>query len=504
MKKIIFYSVTALLGLLLVLFFVANFVIKNKIESYLKNDLPPNISLSYKTISINILARNASINKVDLNLKDKGITLNFSNLEFKNIHLMNLMFSDTIHIEDCILKNPKIIIDKSQAKNIKENNKANQKNKIIIIDEFSIENAAMQLKNKLAKKELSFINGNSKIINILFETNPKKEKKAKYKINNLEAENLFYKIDEEQYLTVTKISSESENLTFENLKIDYIKNESNKMNYIKKGNDLLNLDVKKLQVNHYSYSLDDLISIKSKSVSIVNPEFTIYSHLYSQNVKVEHKPLYSEWLRNLKVKLDFDKVEVVNGTIVYAEHDQLSNAPGKISFTKLNATVKNFKNKDSINDLIDINATFNFMETATSKVHWTARIYNPKDEFTFQGYVKNLNINQLDLFTVNTLNAKSEGKIDHAKFDFKGNNYSATGNMDVEFSDFKVLLVKEKSKKEHKIINAVINIFTNRKDKEKDKNNKNYTVLRDQNRPFFNFVWLFLKQGLLVNMTSIK
>ncbi|MBC7525734.1 MAG: hypothetical protein H7239_15015 [Flavobacterium sp.] len=503
MKKKI-YILTALLGLLLVLFFVANFIIKNKIESYLKNDLPPNISLSYKTVSISLLAGNASIEQVNLLLKDKGINLKFSNLDFKNFHLIKLLFSDTIHIEDCNLKNPKISIDQSQIKIIKDNNKANQKNQIIIVDEFSIENAEMKLKDKLGKKELSFINGNSQIKNILFETNPKKEKKLKYKIENLTSENLFYRIDEEQYLTINKINSESQNLTFENLKIDYIKNNINKFNYIKKGNDLLSLNVKKLQLNPYFYSFDDLISIKSKSVSIVNPEFTIYSHLYSQNVKVEHKPLYSEWLRNLKINLDIDKVVVINGKIVYAEHDQLSNAPGKISFTKLNATVKNFKNKDSINDLIDINATFNFMDTATSKVHWTARIYNPKDEFTFKGYVKNLNINQLNLFTVNTLNAKSEGKINQANFDFKGNNYDATGNMNVEFSDFKILLLKEKTKKERKILNAINNIFTNRKEKEKDKIIKNYTVLRDQNRPFFNFVWLFLKHGLLVKMTAIK
>ena len=110
----------------------------------------------------------------------------------------------------------------------------------------------------------------------------------------------------------------------------------------------------------------------------------------------------------------------------------------------------------------------------------------------------------MNLFTVNTINLKSEGKIDDVYFNFEGNDFDATCKMNMDFKNFKVLLLKEKSKKERKFLNSFVNIFTKRADKEKDKKNNTYTVERDQNKSFFNFVWLCLKKGLFINMTAIK
>ena len=486
------------------LFFVADFIVKRKIEAVLQNELPQNVSLTYKRISINLLGRNASIKQVDLKMKDEAVNLKFSELELNNYHLIKLLFSDTIHIEECYLNNPKIFIDRSQKKISKNKNNSNKKNKIIIIDNFSINNAELNLKNKLGKKVLSFNSCNAGIKDVLMESNPKEVKEITYKLVSLNAEKFIHQIDDVQILNIKKITADQDNLTAENLRIDLVKNKAIQMNYIKEGNDLLTLQVKELKLNSYSYTVGDLPEIKSKNTSILQPEFIVYNHLYSQKVNVKRKPLYSERIRNLNIKLDFEKIEILNGTIVYEEHDQLSNLPGKISISKLNATVKNFKNKDSINDLVVVDGNFNFMDVAPSIVNWTTRMYSPADGFTFKGHIKNLDADRLNLFTVNTINLKSEGKIEEVYFNFKGNDYSATGNMDMNFKDFKVLLLKENSKKERKFINTIVNIFTKRKDKEKDKRTNTFSVVRDQNKSFFNLVWLCLKEGLFINMSAIK
>lgn len=504
MKKKTLYILSALLVLLLVLFFVANIVIKSKIETSLKNDLPATISLSYKNISVNLLGRNVAISQVELEMKEEAMQLNFAELKLNNLHLFKLLFSDTIYIEECKLKNPKLSIDASQKTSKEEEKKSNQKNKILFIEEFSITNAAIILKSKDGKKATSFEKSSAIIENILIETNPKKEKPISHKISSFKVENLFHQIDDGQFLTIKKITSEENNVIAENLIIDFVKNKAIQMQYIKQGNDLLSLSVAKLELNEYTYTYKDLFSLKAKKASILNPDFTIYNHLYSQNVNVKRKPLYSERLRNMNLGFDVQKVIVQNAKIAYEEHDQLANLPGKISLSKINATVKNFKNKDSINDLISVDASFNFMDVAPSKVNWTIRMYNPKDAFTFKGNINNLDAERLNLFTVNTINVKSEGKIDAVYFNFKGNDYNATGTMDLDYKNFKVLLVKEKSKKERKFLNAIVNIFTKREDKNKDKKASVFTVVRDQNASFFNFVWLCLKEGLLINMTAIK
>ena len=264
--------------------------------------------------------------------------------------------------------------------------------------------------------------------------------------------------------------------------------------------DRYDLKIDSIQMNNFRWSVqNDSLKIQNSFTGIHSVNFQIYRDKLQPDDDT-FKPLYSRMIRQLPILLQLDSVKVSNTYIQYEENIHPDREAGMVEFSNLNGSIKNITNinmnsEDFPRTIIDVNASF--MKTAPLTVHWEFDISNKSDRFQINGEMGRLPAEQMNKFLKPAMNVEATGEILNMYFNFYGNNTQGSGDMRLEYKDFKVEVLRKDGKRKNKIISALANLIVKNKALNDKANYKEISFTRDKTKSFWNYFWNLIKNGAL-------
>lgn len=314
-----------------------------------------------------------------------------------------------------------------------------------------------------------------------------------------------------QLITAKKIDVDAGK--YYRLKVDYIKN-TGSLTAI--TNFAFLPKYSRAQFNRMIAVEEDLYTIKAKSIMITDKNSTLGSktsidldHVIFDGIdcNIYHdlappddigiRYMFSKKLRDVKFPLYIKQVDIKNSKLSYEEVAEKANIPGKITFGDFNAAIKNvnsakMKGKPT---LVSVDSNFKFFGDAPTDVHWQFDVTNKNDDYAINGTIKNLSVDNANLFVRPYLNVSLDGQIHYLKFDYKGDSKKIGGNFYFNYTDMRVNFLNKNTGKEKKVLSAIANIFV-KNDSKGEPNHVEVDIKRDPNKSFFNTLWQGIMEGL--------
>jgi len=481
--------------------------LKNKIETFIHNELPENMIYSYSGLKLHTFSGSLTIDNPSLIIKNTADSLQHTfidveKLEISGASYWDFLVKDEIYIRSIVLLNPKIAYFKDRVNKQKDSvpKSAPKSHTPIYVDKIQFQNASLHLyekgkdSTKLSVKDMSLeiervaINDNTKGDIIPFA----------YKDYNIKGDSLFLKVNAYDNLTVGDFNLKNSNVSVNNLslKTKYSKKELSKI--ISKERDHFNLTLPSLLIDDLDIGFEnDTLFVKSKKISLISPSAEIYrDKLVADDMSV--KPLYSKMLRDLPFPLTVDSLAIVNGNILYEERVKEENMGGTISFKDLNISIANVSNTYKAPTKTELNIKVRFMESTPFSAKWTFDVNNQNDYFLFTADVGKMNAEKMNHFTEPNLNVKLEGQVEKTFFTIDGNHTASTTDLKIHYSNFKVNVLRKESEKKNKLISAVVNILIPKNSEKHEQYYRESTaqVSRDKTKSVFNFLWISLESAL--------
>ena len=273
-----------------------------------------------------------------------------------------------------------------------------------------------------------------------------------------------------------------------------------------KERDHVNLNIPTISFNDIGASSKlQKIEIRASHMNIEQPELQIFRDKLVADDPT-YKPLYSESLRKLPIDLMIANAQINGASIDYKEQVKPDSEAGELTFSDLQATIKNLGNTYAQGEKttsIHVNATF--MKESLITADWSFDVQNKNDQFRFMAEVGELPVTALNSFTEPNLNVKLTGALHKAYFDISGENLSSHINMKMNYDDFKIAVLNDENNKKKWLISTLANLFVS-KDSDESKNeyfrSGEGTAERDTTKSIFNYFWLNIKKGLVSVLTG--
>ncbi|MGV4413620.1 hypothetical protein [Chryseobacterium sp. T1] len=209
------------------------------------------------------------------------------------------------------------------------------------------------------------------------------------------------------------------------------------------------------------------------------------------------RSMFSEKLRNIKMPMYIQEIQLKNSYISYEEDAVNNNKPGKLYMSNFNANIKDVGNGKITGKptLVKVNTNFDFYGSAPSKVYWTFDVLDKTDAFKINGVVSKLSADNVNLFVRPYLNISLDGDIHTVKFDYLGDKTVIKGDFLLLYNDLYVNFMNKKSGEKRKLISKVVNLLI-RNDSKENADSKKIEKKREPTRSFFNMLWQGLMEGL--------
>ncbi|MEO1032520.1 MAG: hypothetical protein AAFX55_14005, partial [Bacteroidota bacterium] len=110
---------------------------------------------------------------------------------------------------------------------------------------------------------------------------------------------------------------------------------------------------------------------------------------------------------------------------------------------------------------------------------------------------------EISQFTQPNLNVNFKGELKKTYFNINGNPYYSDIDLQVNFEDFQVIVLKKNGKEKNKFLSSLVNMFVST-DSDNSANQFYHgninKIERDRTKSVFNFVWKNLESGLVSAM----
>lgn len=486
-KRIFFIVLTITAGLIL-LFFLLNIYVKEKIETELSRLDPP---LTYEKLDLNIFLNDLSLTKV--NTRQKTFSLSSKKASLDGLSYYGFLFKDLIKIKKIRLEEPSIrYIPRDSV-----TNDTTQKR--------HIEVGTLLLKNgnfSRAKSDTSaadlFISFPEVELNGLDNSGDLKLESYKLRLDSL-----YLKMNAEHYIEVGNTEAEDGKVKLTDFRIvpvDTKKEFDRKIPYEK---DRISLKVNEINLENFIIDeINDTLFLEQSKMTISQAGLEIYRNKQVKD-DVRKKVLYNELLREAPVKIHFEEVMIENSEIIYQERVQEGQKPAVIRFADVTAEIRHLNNLNSKEiPQPKITARANFMRGTPVEFTWTFPVFDANNSFAISGNFGALKGESLDPFLVPAMDLRARGEINSIKFDFQGNEDRMAGSFIMDYENFQVELLKENGKEKKNFLSTIANLFVENKP-EAGTEDKRIEVKRDKQRSFWNYVWLGLRQGFQNTLSQL-
>ena len=483
-------------GLVLIL----NFYLKKELRENMGHQLS-GVTVDYDEIQVSIIKDEVTIAKPKWKVGKYSIQTN--KILIKNLSYFDYFFNKRIVIGGIDISNPEVIFnenDSVQDSSIKNKNLHFEKG--IVVKKINVSGGCLIIKenepvsNKLyfSIKELNFyeILINSKTL--------KGTLPFEYKSGEIESDSVFYELDEAHNIILKNLKLKDRDLIVKDLRIvpKYDKNEFDSRISVEK--DRFELGLKSIKINDLDWAIkNDSLYLIAPVTQISGADFKVYRNkLLPDDTSI--KPLFSEMIRELAIKIKFDSIYIEGSQIEYEENSSVSRPPGNVGFYDLHGEVLNVSNmgmKSKDFQKTKIHVETRFMNEAPLSLNWEFDVRNIEDEFKVSGNMAGISAEAMNSFLTPAINVVVEGEIESLYFNFQGNKYIANGDMRLKYNNFKVEVLKKDGTGKNKLLTGLANLFIKKEANSKKLEKKGVEAVRDRTKSFWNFLWLFIRNGAL-------
>ncbi|MBC7486262.1 MAG: hypothetical protein H7282_05890 [Cytophagaceae bacterium] len=265
------------------------------------------------------------------------------------------------------------------------------------------------------------------------------------------------------------------------------------------------LELTSKDIAHWGY----MDYLKIDKVRMIDPVIVVYKDKRIKDGAFIVKPLPAKAIRDIKMPLLIENIEVKNGTATYEEISEKGKLPGRIYFTKINLKIHNFTNVKEVLHLhpsLIVTGSTDFLNKSTIVCRLDFPILDPREKFYAKGTITNVKATDLNNILGNMAYAEfTDGEIHKVSFQMTGDEEHSTGTVDAHYNNLKITLLDTASvnkKKEHiekKFLGLLANTVV-RSNNEPD--SKHYVqgqidLVRPKNKFVLNYIWNSIKVGLI-------
>lgn len=441
----------------------------------------------------------------EINIKRSSFkSLGILDVQNVNIQIKNISnrLREHLIIDELNLNQPKFVhIPLKNSEVNRKQSEPSQLNDVIIIKKANINDAHYELKDKNAQYNQLVVNKFNLTLSDVRVDDQSVGEMIPFTFKNpkLQSGRIHYNTGVNYDIYSNGIQIENDKVVIQNLEMKPKKSRQAFNKSIKYATDHYTITTGKLEFDKMDFGFDatETFYIKFKEAALHNIDANIYRNVGKPDDGVISE-MYSRKLRQMKIGLDVGKVRVVNSKLEYEEEGSGSNAPGKLTFTNVNANIQNVYSghgrTSGPKTIVDVKTVF--MKESQLSANWTFNIMNKAEAFNINGVIRNFDAKAMNPFIKPYIHVSTEGTIDKMQFNFTGNNNTAKGDFGIQFQNLKVTLHNKESGEERKFLTKVGNWFVRDDTKGKLKSVETKEVARDKTSSFWNFLWLNVMQGL--------
>ena len=476
-------------------YFILQSLAESKIESFLQKEI------EFKEVDVNLWKGSVKVIQPKFNKDGKNIQT--EKISASGFSYYDYLVDKKIVVDELIIHQPVIEIvssNSSKDSTSTKKSKSSKFNKEIVVKNVKLEDGKFSFQQDTLRK-LKVENFSVQIDSLGLNENTLKQKVPfQYKNFLVSLSQLDYTVNELQDIAVEHLELTPSQVEFTQIDLKPRFSRQDYVEVIPYEKDLMNLKLKKLNIEDYDFVLNDSGNeFDAKKVVLDSIYFTIYRDKTVRD-DTRKKNLYSKMLRNLKLKLSIDSVKIKRAYIEYEELIQKSRPPGKLFFEDLNADIAHVTNKklgreDFPETKISIQSQF--MGKSPIQVDWGFKVNNPNDVFTISGSSHNIPQESINSFFVPAMSIKTQGEVNDLYFNFRGNSVQASGDLGIDYENFKIEVLKKGSSEKKGFMSFLANLAVKKNSKKNGSTEKHVdAVERDPTKSFWNYFWVCIEAGL--------
>jgi len=492
-------------GIILVLILAgvaAQLFFSGKVKTALKEKVPENINLTYRDVSTNVFTGKISLSQVSGNAPGNTMDFKAESITISGLEYLPLLQNGDITIGGIDLETPNVVYhQKEKDTTSKKNNSAPSKK--YKVKNYRIKNGTFKMLNKDGDSTATIRGINFALSDIHFDENTAKEKiPFAYGDYELNTEKSYFNMSRLEFIEFGNMQLTPDSGRFQQfvLRTKYSKTELSRRLAVE--HDHYDLTIDTIALKNWEFDMEkQLPYFHLEEMQLKHPVFYVYRDKLLPD-DTTHKKLYNQALRNLPLDLQVDSVQILNGKIGYEERVKEDIEPNNLMFTDIDATIGNLHSRGQGDVDIDINAKL--MDNGPFTLDWSFDPQNKANNFVVKGSLSNFQSQSINPFLKSNLGAEVKGNVQQLYFTISGNELESQGDMKMKYEDFEFIVLKKDRLGVNKLLTAVVNLFTNKGDKT-DKDGFRYgsfKVGRNQDKSFFNYLWINLQEGLVSTMTG--
>jgi hypothetical protein len=511
-KKIFFFTI-GIITLLGLLHIGINSLIESKLSKLINNENNSIYKIDYQDIDLSLWNFNITIHqliiapKINIEKFDKTVSLHgtVAKLEVNEFDLWSILFGKKIKASSLVLSKPTIILHKNKENTKNEYTNINSKvaesfEKTIVVSELIIKEGnllILDIENEEIILNATNINFNVEGI-VLNENTINKKLPVAYKKYTLVCDSIQYRANEFYTIKSNKIIATQISLQVKNLQLIPKFSRKEFIKKITKEKDLYTILAEDISLNKMIWGFEgETFFFKTNSIVVNKMAMNIYRSKIPAD-DLSKKELYTYLLRNLKADIKIDTLQIKNSFLTYEEEKTVGKEPGKLIFSNFNMlaqAIESGKNKTNLPD-VKINVDCNFMKKSPLKVDWSFNVLDKTEGFKIRGSIFNFDAKELVVFTKAYINIKVNGKLEEVYFNFAGNDLVNKGQFSLKYKNLKVIVYRDdKQNKKNKFLSVVGNLVVSN-DSNEELKTAEIKVERDQEKSFYNFLWISISDGL--------
>ncbi len=512
-KKIVVWVLLSLLTVVIVTAVTLQFMAKDAVMNFLERKIPSHIDLAYKNMSVNLLTGTLEVDDLSVTLYNRDSLTSHTKVSADKFILGGLNYwqyymNNTISADNILVQKPNYIYyrHKRTAKTDTVPGGVVNLLKTIKVGKVSVENGRFiiftnEQDSVLVKSEgINFVLMNGRTDTEII----KKKIPIEYKGYSFSAGTAFVDLGPYEVLNIGGIAVEDNHININDIILESKYSKTQMSRILRKERDHIALSVPQIAINNVDFGYHrERFYINSDSVEILKPNLGMYrDKLVADNTSSQK--MYGRMLRQLPIDIAVPLVRIINANMVYEERIHPTGTAGSLDFNDINAEISSLRNSSSDGKNTSMVSSGKLMGTSVLHFEYSFDVNDEHDQFFASGALSGLRADHVNSFLKPNLNVEAEGIIHQMYFTIHGNAVSSSGDMKMNYDNFKFDVLAKDGARINKLLTAVGNLFINDGSKA-DAEGFRYgeiDVERDVRKSFFNYMWINMRDGIVSTLTG--
>lgn len=472
-------------------------------ERQLKNNLLEKLgdSLSYEELDINVIAGNIRLVEPEFTTDEQLISSR--ELSIRGFSYYQYLVNGRIQIDKVLLLFPEIVIS---TLNSGSETPGTGLEESVEIGSLEMRGGSFILKDSI-DQQLYFRLNEFELSRIGINKASVREKiPFTYETYKVRGDSLHLNLGPLHFLTAGTTALRDGKASVENINVIPRYGKREHQQHVPHEKDRFDVSIERVESAGLSFSFKkDTLHLTDSLLSITGADIQIFrDKLQPDEERI--KPLYSQQIRELPIKLELSEVELKNSSVVYEERLQETGPPATVSFRDLHGNITSIVNVDLEREDFPetrITASAQFMDTTPLEVDWSFTANDLEDRFLIRANFGSLQGSDLDPFIKPAMRVSADGTIHSIAMTFSGNDDQAIGDMRLHYENFKVNVLKDDGEERSDFLSALANLFVKNEGFNRELVHEDLEVTRDKERSFWNYMWLCLRKGAFEHLLRV-